>query len=274
MTSLVCPVRGCGNPLARGDRALACARGHSFDVARSGYVNLLQPQDRRSKEPGDSRDAVRARRRLTDAGHDAWMEEPSLEALDAAAPGTNRPAVLDLGCGEGFLLGSLARARRMEAFGADISIPAIELAAKKYPEITWLVSNADRRLPFSDGSFDFVMSVTARRNGGELRRLLRAEGRALVVVPGEDDLGELREALLGRMDRKDRAAPAVAELAGDLELVSRRTIRRVARFSALEARDLLSATYRGARSRERERAEWIGEMDVTLSRELLVFRRA
>jgi len=244
-------------------------------VARSGYVNLLQPQDRRSKEPGDSRTAAQARRRLADAGHDAWLVEPIREALDGAVSvsGTIRPAVLDLGCGEGFLLGSLAGARSMDAYGADISVPAIELAAKKYPKITWIVANADRRLPFSDGSFDFVMSVTARRNGGELRRLLRADARALVVVPGEDDLGELREALLGRMDRKDRAAPAIAELAGDLDLVSRRTIRRAARFSAGEARDLLAATYRGARSRERERAKTIGEMEVTLSRELLMFRR-
>ncbi|MDQ6894719.1 MAG: methyltransferase domain-containing protein [Acidobacteriota bacterium] len=266
-------MRGCDSALERAGRALVCPRGHSFDLARSGYVNLLQPQDRRSKEPGDSRAAAQARRRLTDAGHDAWMVKPILEALDGTAPGRKRLAVLDLGCGEGFLLGSLARARPMDAFGADISVPAIELAAKTHPTVTWVVSNADRRLPFADGSFDFVMSVTARRNGGELRRLLGAGGRALVVVPGEDDLGELREAVLGRLDRKDRAAPAIAELAGDLEPVSRRSIRRVARFGASEVRDLLAATYRGARSRERERAEKIGEMEVTLSRELLLFRR-
>jgi 23S rRNA (guanine745-N1)-methyltransferase len=259
--------------LERSGRALLCPRGHSFDFARSGYVNLLQPQDRRSKEPGDSRVAAQARRRLTDAGHDAWMVEPIVEALDAAAPGTNDLSVLDLGCGEGFLLGALAGARPVDGFGVDISVPAIELAAKKYPEITWIVGNADRRLPFGDASFDFVMSVTARRNGGELRRLLRADGRALIAVPGEDDLAELREAVLGRADRKDRAAPAIAELAGDFDLASRRTIRRVGRFAASEARDLLAATYRGARSRERERAKEIGEMEITLSRELLVFRR-
>ena len=44
---LACSVRGCGRPLEKNDRALVCARGHSYDIARSGYVNLLQPQDRR-----------------------------------------------------------------------------------------------------------------------------------------------------------------------------------------------------------------------------------
>ncbi|HEY6147028.1 MAG TPA: methyltransferase domain-containing protein, partial [Thermoanaerobaculia bacterium] len=210
---------------------------------------------------------------LADAGHDAWLVEPVRDVLDGAAPQGQTPAVLDLGCGEGFLLGSLAAQRPMDAAGADISVPAIELAAKKYSGVTWIVSNADRRVPFADGSFDFVMSVTARRNGGELRRLLRPRGRALVVVPAQDDLAELREAVLGRLDRKDRAARAIADLAADLEPVSRRAIRRAARFSAGEARDLLAATYRGARVREKERAEKIGDIGVTLSRELLVFRR-
>ncbi|HEY6050573.1 MAG TPA: rRNA (guanine-N1)-methyltransferase, partial [Thermoanaerobaculia bacterium] len=131
MAQLVCPVRGCGRRLERSGPAFRCPRGHSFDVARSGYVNLLQPQDRRSREPGDSRAAVEARRRLTDAGHDAWMVGPILEELDGTAREAGPPAVLDLGCGEGFLLGSLAKARTLDAAGADISIPAIELAAKR-----------------------------------------------------------------------------------------------------------------------------------------------
>ena len=271
MPAILCPVRGCARALSGDRKILVCSRGHSFDVARSGYVNLLQPQDRRSKEPGDSRGAVEARRRLADSGHDAWLVEPLLDVLDGAAPEAESPAVLDLGCGEGFLLGALSAQRRMDAAGVDISVYAIELAAKKYPGIRWIVANADRRLPFSDGAFDFILSVTARRNGGELRRLLRPGGRAVVAVPGEDDLAELREAVLGRADRKDRATAALAELSRDLEPVARRTIRRRTRYESAEVRDLLAATYRGARDRERERAQDVGAMEITASRELLVF---
>ena len=65
---LICPVRGCGLALTRDEKRAFCSRGHSFDVARSGYINLLQPQDRRSKEPGDTKEAVAARRRLMIAG--------------------------------------------------------------------------------------------------------------------------------------------------------------------------------------------------------------
>jgi len=197
-----------------------------------------------------------------------------LEALDSVSRRTKAdpPAVLDLGCGEGYLLGSLARERKIDGFGVDISVPAIELAAKTYPELTWIVANADRRLPLPDAAFDFVMSVTARRNGAELARLLSRGGRALVVVPGPDDLAELREAVLGRAENRDRTASAIEELAPHLKLVTRRSLRRKTRYAANEVRDLLAATYRGGRTRERERAEEIGEMEITSSRELLLFR--
>ena len=83
MPTLLCPVRRCGGVLTRGDRVVACSAGHSFDVARSGYLNLLQPQDRRSRHPGDSADTAGARRRVSDAGHEQWIVAEVLAELDA-----------------------------------------------------------------------------------------------------------------------------------------------------------------------------------------------
>src|SRR4051812_13953135 len=68
VVTLLCTVRDCHQPLAREEKRLVCERNHAYDVARSGYVNLLQPQDRRSANPGDSKEAVAARRRLADRG--------------------------------------------------------------------------------------------------------------------------------------------------------------------------------------------------------------
>ena len=76
---LQCPVRGCHMELLREERRLLCPRGHSFDVARSGYINLLQPQERRSKHPGDTVAAVAGRRRL----HDRGVTKPLLRAIIA-----------------------------------------------------------------------------------------------------------------------------------------------------------------------------------------------
>jgi 23S rRNA (guanine745-N1)-methyltransferase len=266
---LLCPVRGCGEPLARGDRAYACPRGHSFDVARSGYCNLLQPQDRRSKEPGDPREAVLARRRFLEAGHGDLL----LGALrEEIVPVHAVPAVLDLGCGEGFYLGSLAGERSMEAHGLDISTTAVDLAARRYPGVLWFVVNADRTLPYAGGSFDLVLSLTARRNAPEVRRVLRPEGRLIVAVPGEDDLIEAREAVLGERVLRSRVESVLADFAGAFAVESHRTLRRRERLTAEEIRDALAATYRGARESERRRLAGLGALEVTLSYDLFLFR--
>src|SRR5580704_11934042 len=181
---LVCPVRDCRLPLVRDGRRLVCERGHSFDVARSGYINLLQPQDRRSNQPGDTVAAVAARRRL----HDRGVSGPLLQAVAEIVSPSQSDIVLDAGCGDGFYLGTLARQIGFSGHGVDISVPAIEAAARRYPECEWIVANADRFIPYLDQSFSIVMSITARMNSSEFRRILGEDGRLLVALPAPDDL--------------------------------------------------------------------------------------
>src|SRR5436853_1002746 len=194
---LLCPVRGCHMALRRVERRVLCPRGHSFDIARSEYINLLQPQERRSKQPGDTVAAVRARRQL----HDLGVTEPMLDAIAevmAAGPGD---IVLDAGCGDGFYLGSLAGQARFDAHGVDISTAAIDAAARRYPRCEWIVANADRFLPYADRSFSIIVSITARMNAAEFRRVMRDDGRLLVALPAPQDLIELRGAGRDRVPR-------------------------------------------------------------------------
>jgi 23S rRNA (guanine745-N1)-methyltransferase len=266
---LLCPVRNCHSPLTRVERSWTCPRGHSFDVARSGYCNLLQPQDSKSRQPGDSREAAEARRRLFAAGHSAPLLREILELLEGLP---ERAAVLDVGCGEGSMLGGLARERPVEAHGIDISVPSIELAARAFPEATWIVGNADRFLSYGDGDFAAVMSLTARLHPAEMRRVLAPDGRLIVAVAGPDDLIELREALLGEGAVRDRLERAAAELAGRFEMEERRTVRHTAHLDPAEVRDVLASSYRGARESEQRRLEDLAGMAVTFSREIGLFR--
>jgi 23S rRNA (guanine745-N1)-methyltransferase len=276
VVTLVCPVRGCGAPLARESRRLACRRGHSFDLARSGYCNLLQPQDRRSRQPGDSPAAVAARRRLFDRGHGDWLL-PHLLAIAGKLGAEAGAAVLDVGCGEGFYLGSLAERCGCEAHGLDISVAAIDQAARRWPRATWVVANADRFLPYEGGSFRLATCLTARFDPLELQRVLGAPPDAsppslLVAVPGADDLVELRAAVLGEGHLRNRLATTVTALAEAFELTGSVTVSHRLHLGADDLRDLLAATYRGARGRQRERAASLTAMTVTVSRDLAWFR--
>ena len=97
---LLCPVRDCHSPMVREQRRVICPHGHSFDIARTGYINLLQPQDRRSKQPGDTSVAVAGRRRL----HDRGVTRPLPQAIAETIPTSPSDVVLDAGCGDGFYL--------------------------------------------------------------------------------------------------------------------------------------------------------------------------
>ena len=191
-----------------------------------------------------------------------------LEQIPTSASGA---AVLDVGCGEGYYLGSIARERGVEAYGVDLSSEAADLAARRYPGGTWIVANADRSIPCATGAFDWVLSIDARLNASEMRRVLKPDGRLLVAVPGPDDLVELREAVLGEGRLRDRLEGTAERLAADFELEARRTVRGSARLGPDAIRDALAATYR-ARDSRRERIAAMPETAVTLSHELARFR--
>jgi 23S rRNA (guanine745-N1)-methyltransferase len=269
---LACSVRNCGLPLERQASALLCAAGHSFDIARAGYINLLQPQDRRSAHAGDSNAAIDARARLLDAG----VGRASLIALiDRARALTlgDQPAVVDLGCGSGELLGELAARLPITGVGIDLSAHAVTRAARAFPELTWVVANADRRLPILDDSVDLVVSLHGRRNADECARVLAPGRFVLIGIPAVDDLAELRSAVQGPPPDQDRTEALVAEFGNPFELVDRRMVweRRALDRTALE--ELLTGTYRGARKSARDRISALTTLDVTLSTELLLFHR-
>ena len=253
---LLCSVRGCHLGLVRDVRRMVCPRKHSFDIARSGYINLLQPQERRAKQPGDTADAISARRRL----HDRGFTERQRLAIAEAIAATPDDKVLDAGCGDGFYLGTLQRETGFDAHGIDISVPAVDAAARRYTECEWVVANADRVVPYPDQSFTIVLSITARMNPAEFRRVLRDDGRLLVATPAPDDLIELRGS--GR----DRIAQTVDRFADGFNLLSQRRVSTCADLDASAVRDVLISIYRPMRRRPVEAKR------VTFSLDLLLFQ--
>lgn len=269
---LACPVRSCHQPLRRLTRTWTCSNRHTFDVARSGYVNLLQPQDRRSPDAGDSAAAVDARSRLLASGIGAAIVDAFVTRAAALRP-DGGDVVCDLGCGAGDALGRLRARQSIDAIGIDLSAAAINVAARRFPDATWVVANADRRLPLLDGRVSLVLSLHARRNPSECERVLRPRGLVLVAVPAPDDLVELRQATQGAGVERDRVADVVAAHADAFEVLDRFTARERHTLSADALRDALRGTYRGERTSIAGRVDALGTLDVTFASEAIVLRR-
>jgi len=165
-------------------------------MAKEGYLNLLPVQHKKSKEPGDSRAMMRARRNFLEAGFFQPMAKV-IAALISTHRIENSPMhILDMGCGEGYY------SRQMEALidnpenldlhGIDIAKNAIFAAAKKQTNAHFIVASC-KRMPFADNYFDLLLRVYAPSNDAEVERLLKPNGLLLLVTPGPRHLWQLKE---------------------------------------------------------------------------------
>jgi 23S rRNA (guanine745-N1)-methyltransferase len=264
-------VRACGLPLVRETGRLACPRGHAYDIARSGYVNLLQPQDRRSLAAGDAKGVVQARADLIAAGVGRALIE---RVAELAGPRVDSGDVaIDLGCGTGDALAALADRCRVSAVGIDLSATAADLAARRFPGVCWVVANADRRLPLVDESVAIALSLHGRRNAPECARVLGPRGQLIVTVPAGDDLVELRTAVHGRAVDRSRERSVRADYDEAFTLVERLSVREHITLLPDALRALLRVTYRGARSSAAPHLDALASLDVTLASDIYVFKR-
>lgn len=181
---LRCP--HCGGELALGVGVVRCSVGHSFDVARQGYVSLLPGTPRAGS--GDSADMVAAREAFLPAGHYEPLGEAVVEAAEAHGDG----CLLDLGAGTGWQL-----ARVLDAlpgrFGIalDISRPALQRAARAHPRIGAVGCDIWGALPVRSHAAAFVLNVFAPRNGEEIARVMAPDALLAVVTPTPRHLEEL-----------------------------------------------------------------------------------
>lgn len=94
--------------------------------------------------------------------------------------------ILDIGCGDGTLVGWLAK-QGAEAFGADPGPAALTAARRNVPDGRFVAAGAER-LPFGDGTFDAVVCVNALHHvpvalqGAALAEAARGAKRGGVVL--------------------------------------------------------------------------------------------
>ena len=276
MFELRCTVRNCTELLKLRDNTLRCGAGHHFDRAKAGYWSLLQPQDRKSLKPGDCDDAVLARHRWLKRGLATGLVETLRPWIKSPTDGEDSRSIrtLDLGCGEGSFGPALFSDNPNGYCGIDLSKRAIKLAARGWPEATWVLANADRTLPAADGSVDQVISLFGRRPAEEISRVLVPDGNCIIAVPGEEDLIELRESVQQEGHRRSRWEAVVDELsAAGLQFVEHQNWRHRVDLEPDAIADALAMTYRAVRHSQQTRAESLTAMKVTLAADLILLRR-
>lgn len=204
---------------------LVSESGHSYDVAKQGYVTLAAGAGLKHK--GDDMDMVTARETYLAMGHFAPFVEAVTgavqDALDSASLAESTPAsLLEVGAGTGYYLAhtldSIAESRGV---GLDISPHAAKHLAKCHPRVGAVVADVWERLPLRDESVDAISVVFAPRNPAEFQRVLAPGGQVIVLTPGAGHLDELREPLgilgveEGKVERMYEQAEGHLEQAAD-----------------------------------------------------------
>ena len=192
MSLFRCPI--CSSPLRRGERAYTCPKGHSYDIAREGYVHLLPANQKHSKAPGDDKAMVAARNRFLSAGHYAPLRQ-ALEELALRYTG-EQVTLVDSGCGEGYYTAGVVSAlgqdgRTVEAAGVDISKFALRHAARRSRETEFAVGSA-YHLPVSGHRADLLINCFSPLATEEFHRVLRPGGVFFYVVPAPEHLWEMK----------------------------------------------------------------------------------
>ncbi|MBI5461628.1 MAG: methyltransferase domain-containing protein [Gammaproteobacteria bacterium] len=273
--ALACPLDGA--PLQRNGSTWQCASGHSFDIAGQGYTNLLPVQHKRSRDPGDSKAMVAARRRFLNAGYYQPIAEALSQAVLANPPDNEITSCLDAGCGEGYYLRQLAatngNAHTLALLGLDISKWAVLAAAKQDARPNWVVgSNAN--LPVQSGTLDRVLCVFGFPVYAEFARVLKPDGLLLKIDPGPDHLRELREIIYPSL-KPERTADTQA--ATGFTRVSCAPVRYALHLNGAEPiADLLAMTphlYR-ASAEGRAKAAALTTLSVTVDVRLTCFAKA
>lgn len=228
---LACP--HCAGTLLAEDRRWSCPSGHSFDVAKQGYLNLaigVEPAN------ADTAAMLDARARVQASGLFRFLEQ----GLDAAVPRKGDPAVLEVGAGTGHYLAELVEGRpSARGVALDVSRAAAKRAARAHHRIASVVADVWHGIPAPDASFDVVLCIFAPRNAGEFARVLSPGGRVIVATPTPNHLAELRvrHGLLGiEEDKHDRL---LERFSGQLRHIGSRTLHQDADLTASLVDDLI-----------------------------------
>ncbi|WP_336148648.1 putative RNA methyltransferase [Acinetobacter ursingii] len=266
MSVLMCPV--CRQALNLQQRTWRCEQGHSYDLAKQGYVNLHVVQHKHSKTPGDTPESVLARRLFLLEG----FYQPLRDAVVAQLQHLQLNTLLDIGCGEGYYTTAMQQ-QVQQCIGLDIAKTAVQRAAKLNSQVTWVVGTG-ATLPVLNESTDICTSLFSPIPKDEILRVLKPQGYLLVVTPAPEHLYALREALFDEV-KPHQPNKFVEQLQSDFELVLEQHIESQFNLDQEQLKNLIAMTpyaYK-AKPEKRQQLEQHTQFGLTAHFQLYLFQK-
>ncbi len=191
MHKLACPK--CRKPLFLDGNSYKCEDRHTYDLAKTKYINLLLNPDKATNNPGDSKESLIARKAFLNQGYYHCISDA---INDYIAKNCDHDAhILDLGCGEGYYTWRMKETLNNPNntyYGLDISKEAINMATKYTRDIHWIVGNS-KNIPVLDHSMDVICALFTVVNKEELERCLAPNGFIIHVTANPKHLVEIKE---------------------------------------------------------------------------------
>jgi 23S rRNA (guanine745-N1)-methyltransferase len=160
----------------------------------------------------------------------------------------------------------------VEYIGVDSSRDACRLAAQRYKNIFFAVSDLKDLIPVSDCSVDILLNVFAPRSVAEFSRVLAASGLVIVVIPQPNHLEQLRPSFPLIGIESNKADHVIHRFEPSLKLVHRESIAYELSLQCEEVVDLItmSPSHRHLTEPVRPLSEPLG---VSVAVDMLAFQR-
>jgi 23S rRNA (guanine745-N1)-methyltransferase len=266
MIEIICPV--CGEALTEQDRSYTCPKGHCFDKAKEGYVNLLTASHKPGSNIGDNKDMALNRKNFLSKGYFDALVRGLIEFIEEKS--LPRPTIADICCGEGYYGERIKNAIDCDLFGFDLSKEMVRLASKRKNEITYFVGNL-ARIPVKDKSVDISLHLFAPFHEKEFSRITKDGGYIVSVVAGENHLFELKALLYDTPYKNDEQPPETEKLT----LSEKRKVTAKVHLQSNEdimALFKMTPYYYHTKDEDKVKLSSISEMDITTEFVMFIYK--
>lgn len=272
ISGFVCPV--CGEALKPDGKSISCENRHLFDVAKSGYVNLLLSNQVKTRQHGDNKLMIRSRRDFLNRGYYRPLLDKVCEIALKYAPQGCR--ILDAGCGECWYTAGLFdflhnNKVTAELLGVDISKDAVAEGAKRCKGIQLAVASVFH-LPVEDESCDVILNFFAPASAEEFHRILKDGGVLIRVLPLEKHLWSLKRAIYEKPYENELEN---AEIEG-FTLQEKQEIRGMIHLSCgedIENVFTMTPYYYKTGEKDKEKLRNLSELDTEIEFGIFVYRK-